>query len=191
MFESDASSRKCDDNLNKNDIEKDRLNDVNEKLFDEFVVEKQKENFDIYLQEYCDDSTQQIQNKEHFNEQDKKYPPKLSNGCEIDLLDLYMYDEETGYLDLMTWRYNIAKEDESKVGEPSFSYLVDDDVGKESKVNEDETIIDVVQEENETVTDAVQNEHVNEEFEDVDLCLEDYDKLEDILFLDEVTATDI
>ncbi|KAL8267758.1 hypothetical protein R6Q59_001556 [Mikania micrantha] len=62
MFESDASSRKCDDNLNKNDIEKDRLNDVNEKLFDEFVVEKQKENFDIYLQEYCDDSTQQIQN---------------------------------------------------------------------------------------------------------------------------------
>ncbi|KAL8205780.1 hypothetical protein R6Q57_009331 [Mikania cordata] len=34
--------------------------------------------------------------KEHFNQKDKKYPPTLPNGCNIELLDLYMFVENEG-----------------------------------------------------------------------------------------------
>ncbi|MFS7941460.1 putative transcription factor & chromatin remodeling ARID family [Helianthus anomalus] len=78
-----------------------------------------------------------------FGQGNKEYPPKLPNGCAIELLDLYMFVEENegyqnasknnkwaeiamklglqemyaanlriiyqGYLDLMSWRYNMAK----------------------------------------------------------------------------------
>ncbi|KAL8241814.1 hypothetical protein R6Q59_012116 [Mikania micrantha] len=32
----------------------------------------------------------------HFNQKDKKYPPKLPNDCAIELLDLCMYVEDAG-----------------------------------------------------------------------------------------------
>ncbi|KAD3640051.1 hypothetical protein E3N88_29274 [Mikania micrantha] len=34
--------------------------------------------------------------EEHFNLKDKEYPPKLPNGCAIELFDLYMHIEEAG-----------------------------------------------------------------------------------------------
>ncbi|KAL8239110.1 hypothetical protein R6Q59_015677 [Mikania micrantha] len=156
--------------------------------------------------------------KEHFNQKDKKYPSKLPNGCDIELLDLYMYVEEAGgyfkvakdnkwpkiaiklgfdkayatnlmiiyqgYLDLMSWKYLVTKHGENKIGEPSGSMSMNEEVAeKVSNMEEDEKVdMEDVQEENKESVGigAIQNEELDfqiEDFDDVDLNQEDYEIL--------------
>ncbi|KAL8226131.1 hypothetical protein R6Q57_018688 [Mikania cordata] len=287
MFENDEESNNCKVNLDKVNLGKDdwKPSCLDPEAWVTFLDTLHIPNYVESSKEYLWGEFARFVKwfyKEHFNQKDKKYPPTLPNGCDIELLDLYMFVENEGgyekasrnckwgeiaikmgfkesnavnlmityqgYLDLMTWRYHIAKEDENKVGEPSCSYLMDEDVGKGFKVNEEEVAVNAVQnvavnavqndenvavnavqndenvavndvqndekvavnavqneenvavnvvhneekdvtvfvqKEEQPVTTAMESEDANEEFEDVDLCLEDYDDIEDFILLDE------
>ncbi|KAD5508265.1 hypothetical protein E3N88_15968 [Mikania micrantha] len=115
--------------------------------------------------------------KEHFNQRDKKYPPKLPNGCEIELFDLYMYIDKDG-------GYEKASKN-NKWGEIAIKLGFNESVAtKDIEEEAEKTQVDDITLEIEDYKDINLQD---EGFEDV-VSVEDYDDIDDFILLDENTS---